>query len=48
MSEAITALITFILTFVLVAWMEVDARKDWPKTGYVVIDKKAYRLVPVD
>jgi hypothetical protein len=48
MRETITGLVTFIATTLLIMSLEMSARSDWPKTGYVVIDKKVYRLTPVE
>jgi hypothetical protein len=47
MSHAVAVLTTLILTFIWSVQLETDIRKDYAKTGYIIIDKQAYRLVPV-
>jgi hypothetical protein len=44
----VTVLITMILTTIYIVNVEDDARKDYAKTGYIVIDHQAYRIVPAE
>jgi len=45
---AAVALLTMIVSFVWFAHLEGELRKDYVKAGYIIIDKAAYRLVPVE
>lgn len=47
MSHAVAVLATLIISFVWSVQLETEIRKDYAKTGYIIIDKQAYRLVPV-
>lgn len=42
------ALSTFVITFVCVVWLIGDVNKEYVKRGFIVIDKKIYRLTLVE
>lgn len=41
-------LLTFICTFVLTVWVIGDIDKSYARRGFMVIDKKIYKLIFVD
>jgi hypothetical protein len=46
MSELLAALIGLVVGFVVGCGLSSDAKIDSAKSGYIIIDKQAYRLVP--
>jgi hypothetical protein len=48
MSHAFVALAALIAGFAWFTELEGEVRKDYVKAGYIIIDKQAYRLVPVE
>jgi hypothetical protein len=47
-SHALAAIIAAILSFMYCVYLESEVRKDYAKAGYIVIDTKAYRIIPAD
>lgn len=41
-------LLTFICTFVLTIWVIGDIEKEYARRGFMVIDKKIYKLILVE
>lgn len=41
-------LLTFICTFVLTVWVIGDIDKSYARRGFIVIDKKIYKLILVE
>jgi hypothetical protein len=48
MSHAVAVLATIILSALVLSGLDLEVKKDYAKAGYMIIDKRAYRLVPVD
>jgi len=47
MSHAVAVLATIIISALVFSGLDLEVKKDYAKAGYIVIDKQAYRLVPV-
>jgi hypothetical protein len=48
MDKVVVALGTLIVSFILFVYLEGEVQKDYAKAGYIVIDKKAYKMTPAD
>jgi hypothetical protein len=47
-SHFAVALGTLIISFIWTVHLEGEVRKDYAKAGYIIIDKAAYKLIPVE